>query len=133
MNEKIDPQKIDEPFREISREEVEIELQQRLDVHKKQKKHKLQKRAVWLLVMLIVAFGPRLVLKTINTEKVDSLELIPEPKQVATSGSTTISRFGLEATLEYVATYELAGRVVGTFDYYPLVSNQDKLSPTEFR
>jgi len=110
--------------------EREKELQQLLEEMKQRKRRKIKKCMVILPMIIIAVFGFRLVLKTINTEKVDSLAFIPAPKQVETSGSKTIRRLGLKARLEYVATYELTGRVVSVRNYFPF-TEQDKISSTE--
>ena len=62
--------------------------------------------------------------------KIDSLDYLYEPVQIETTGSAVVRIDRTDVRLEYVAEYEIAGRVVGIEDYSGR-KVEDKLSPRD--
>ena len=112
------------------RERLQRELQEHIAKQKNYDSRMRKVHVCLLLIAIIAVIGPRIFLKAINTKSVASLDYIEEPKQEPTSGSATVSVTGRAIPLEYVATYEVSGRVVATWDYFG-PKRENLLSPTD--
>lgn len=81
-----------------------------------------------ILVIIICLYKNNNITK--NVEYVQSLNNISKPRQTATSGNAVKRISNLSIELKYVATYNIAGRVINIHNYYGN-SLQNQISPKD--
>ena len=92
------------------------------------------------IILLIIVFVLSVLIsvnlsgvdKTLHTEIVDSLEDLPAPIQIATTGEADVIISGEETHLTFVAEYTIVGRVITTSDYvYDPTNARNTISPKD--
>lgn len=73
-----------------------------------------------LIIALVIILGINarsMIIKSANSEKIESLLNIAEPSQNSTTGGTTINVKDTDIKIEFIAEYSITGRVVSTMSF----------------